>query len=116
MHSKLINHANPSHEGLSFIRTPIDEFQLEGPEGVHSCLVYEPMRETIFQLQHRLQRQRLALPLFKFFIYCLLQALDYLHTVCHLIHTGKAFKYLVTSPLTQPVRYQGRQYNGHTRK
>lgn len=94
INSKLITNAKPSHEGLSFIRTPVDEFQLKGPEGTHFCLVYEPMRETLFQLQHRLRRQRLALPLFKFFTYCLLQALDYLHTECHLIHTGKVTEHL----------------------
>ncbi|KAI5464267.1 kinase domain protein [Mariannaea sp. PMI_226] len=88
MYSKRITHAKPSHEGLSFIRTPIDEFQLKGPEGTHICLVYEPMRETLFQLQHRLRRQRLAPPLFKFFTFCLLQAVDYLHNECRLIHTG----------------------------
>ncbi|CAH0046049.1 unnamed protein product [Clonostachys solani] len=86
-YSKIITHAKRSHDGLAFIRTPIDEFQLEGPEGTHLCLVYVPMRETLFRLQHRLQRQRLAPPLFKFYIYCLLHALDYLHTECHLIHT-----------------------------
>ncbi|ODA84203.1 hypothetical protein RJ55_02721 [Drechmeria coniospora] len=66
-YSKLINHANPTHEGLSFLRVPIDEFKLKAATGTHFCLVYEPMRETLFQLQHRLKRQRLALPLFKFF-------------------------------------------------
>ncbi|KAJ2977856.1 hypothetical protein NUW58_g7680 [Xylaria curta] len=85
--SKLIANADPSHGGLSFIRTSIDEFQLNGPDGTHSCLVYTPMRETLFQLQHRLQRERLAPPLFKFFMYCLLEGLDYLHTKCGLIHT-----------------------------
>jgi hypothetical protein len=71
--SRRITTANPSHEGLSFIRAPIDGFQLKGQNGTHWCLVYEPMRETLFQLQHRLRRQRLAPPMFKFFIYCLLQ-------------------------------------------
>ncbi|OIW34212.1 kinase domain protein [Coniochaeta ligniaria NRRL 30616] len=85
--SRLITSANPTHDGLSFIRTPVDDFHLKGLDGTHLCLVYEPMRETLFRLQHRLQRQRLAPPLFKFFIYCLLQAVDYLHTECHLIHT-----------------------------
>jgi serine/threonine-protein kinase SRPK3 len=36
----VIAHAKRSYEGLSFIRTPIDEFQLEGPEGTHLCLVF----------------------------------------------------------------------------
>lgn len=88
--SKVIAKAQPSHEGLEFIRLPIDEFQLAGLEGTHSCLVYTPMRETLCQLQNRLRRQRPAPPLFKFFIYCFLKALDYLHTKCGLIHTGKA--------------------------
>ncbi|POR39058.1 Serine/threonine-protein kinase SRPK [Tolypocladium paradoxum] len=85
--SKLITNANPSHEGLSCIRIPIDEFQLQGPQGMHSCLVYEPMRETLFQFQRRMPGQRLAMPLFKPYVYLLLQALDYLHTECRLIHT-----------------------------
>ncbi|KAM4058090.1 kinase [Hirsutella rhossiliensis] len=85
--SRLIAEAQPSHEGLDFIRIPVDEFRLPQPEGTHSCLVYTPMRETLCQLQSRLRRQRLAPPLFKFFLYCLLEGLDYLHTTCHLIHT-----------------------------
>jgi len=91
-HSKIIFNANPSHEGLDFIRAPGDEFLIMGQGGTHFCLVYEPMRETLFKLQHRLRRKRLAPPLFKFFIYCLLQAVDYLHTECNLIHTGKLFE------------------------
>ncbi|KID94346.1 protein kinase domain protein, partial [Metarhizium majus ARSEF 297] len=84
---KLISKANPSHEGLSHIRTPIDVFNLQGEFGTHTCLVFEPMRETLFQFQQRLPRQRLGPPLFKAYMFCLLQALDYLHTECRLIHT-----------------------------
>ncbi|KND93317.1 Serine/threonine-protein kinase SRPK [Tolypocladium ophioglossoides CBS 100239] len=87
MKSKLIANANPSHEGLSCVRIPIDEFQLQGPQGIHSCLVYEPMRETLFRFQCRLPRQRLGVPILKSYMFLLLQALDYLHTECHLIHT-----------------------------
>lgn len=45
--SKLIAHADPSHEGLDFFRTHIDEFQLTGENGTHTCLVYTPTRETL---------------------------------------------------------------------
>lgn len=88
---KLISKANPSHEGLSHIRTPIDVFDLQGECGTHNCLVFEPMRETLSQFQQRLPRQRLGPPLFKAYMFCLLQALDYLHTECRLIHTGSGF-------------------------
>ncbi|OAQ58757.1 kinase domain-containing protein [Pochonia chlamydosporia 170] len=74
--------------GLSYIRTPIDVFDLPGDGGTHKCLVFEPMRETLSQFQQRLPRQRLGLSLFKAYMFCLLQALDYLHTDCRLIHTG----------------------------
>ncbi|KAH7260964.1 kinase-like domain-containing protein [Fusarium redolens] len=92
--SKLISSTNPSHPGLSFIRLPIDEFQLKGPQGTHFCLVYEPTRETLYHWQRRLPRQRLPLPLFKSYAFLILQALDYLHTECHLIHTAKGLDYI----------------------
>lgn len=85
----LSSNTEPSHDGFAFTRTPVDEFQLQGPEGAHSCLVYKPMRETLFQLQRRMLGQKFVLPLFQFYTYCLLEALDYLHTRCHIIHTGK---------------------------
>lgn len=84
---KLISSANPSHEGLSYIRTLIDVFDLQGEGVTHTCLVFEPMRETLYQFQRRLPRQRLGLPISKAYVFCLLHALDYFHTECRLIHT-----------------------------
>jgi len=63
-------------------------FQLKGPRGTHICLFYEVMRETLFDFQRRMPRERLEMPFFKPWIFLLLQALDYLHTDCHMIHTG----------------------------
>ncbi|KAL1853634.1 hypothetical protein VTK73DRAFT_8914 [Phialemonium thermophilum] len=88
---KLIQDADQSHEGRSYIRLPIGQFDLCGPLGMHACLVYEPMRETLSQFRTRLPRGRVSMPLFKLYVYMLLQALDYLHTRCHLIHTGTRF-------------------------
>ncbi|KAH7329553.1 kinase domain protein [Stachybotrys elegans] len=84
---KVIASADPSHPGLSYVRVPIDTFQLQGPQGTHLCLVYQPMRETLYQFQRRMPRQRLLMMDFKLFLHLLLQALDYLHTGCNLIHT-----------------------------
>lgn len=102
--SELIANAEPSHEaheGLDFIQTHIDEFQLTGENWTNTCLVYTPMTETLFQLQHRLRGRRLAPPLVKFFMYRLLESVDYLHTKCRLIHTGNiGFVPLYTMKLT----------------
>lgn len=68
----LIQNANPSHEGYSFIHTPLDHFDLSGPEGTHTCLVYEPMRETLSQYQRRFPR-RIDVPIFKLHIYLILR-------------------------------------------
>lgn len=105
---KLIANARPSHEGLSFIRTPIDDFQIEGPKGTYFCLVYQPMRETLLSFRCRFSNQKLPLPIFKLFTYCLLQALDYLHTECHLIHTGKSTSF--SPPFELPCRTQCRHF------
>ncbi|KAI1114156.1 kinase domain protein [Nemania sp. NC0429] len=86
---KRIDATQSSHEGRLFIRTPIDEFKLAGPDGTHECLVYEPMRETLSQFQDRWPNRRFDPHVLKFHLFFLLQALDYLHTECGIIHTGK---------------------------
>ncbi|KAL2670568.1 hypothetical protein Neosp_014356 [[Neocosmospora] mangrovei] len=83
----LFQNANPSHVGHSFIHTPLDHFDLPGPEGTHACLIYEPMRGTLSQYQSRFPRRRIDSPIFKLHLYLILKVLDYLHTECRLVHT-----------------------------
>lgn len=96
----LITRAAKQSDGLRFTLMPIDKFLLRGPRGTHSCLVYKPMRETLLQLQHRMHGDTLSLQYLRLYIFCLLEALDYLHTECHLIHTGKVLGYLYNLTLT----------------
>ena len=103
----LIQNANPSHVGYSFIHTPLDHFDLPGPEGTRACLIYEPMRETLSQYQSRFPRRRIDGPIFKLHIYLILKALDYLHTECRLVHTGETRQVsLIVVILTRHHRYQ----------
>ncbi|KAG6185880.1 hypothetical protein E4U10_005927 [Claviceps purpurea] len=97
---KLISNANPSHEGLKYIRVPLDTFDLQGENGTHSCLVFEPMGETLHKFRQDLPGGKFPLPLFKAYMYLLLQALDYLHTECRLIHTDIKEDNIMTSPMT----------------
>ncbi|KAG6267840.1 hypothetical protein E4U47_005039 [Claviceps purpurea] len=96
---KLISNANPSHEGLKYIRVPLDTFDLQGENGTHSCLVFEPMRETLYKFQRDLPGEKFKLPLFKAYMYMLLKALDYLHTECRLIHTDIKDDNILLSPM-----------------
>lgn len=88
--SQRIAAANPSHPGAGYIRTPIDNFQIDGSHGTHICLVYRPMRETLYDLRSRFKNQRFPPQILKLYVVHLLQGLNYLHSECHLIHTGES--------------------------
>lgn len=88
--SQHIAAANPSHPGAGYIRTPIDSFQIDGSHGIHICLVYRPMRETLYDFRSRFKNQRFPPQVLKLYVVLLLQGLNYLHSECHLIHTGKS--------------------------
>ncbi|KAG0694071.1 hypothetical protein DFH29DRAFT_361255 [Suillus ampliporus] len=75
---------NPSHPGWEFVRTIVDSFEAKGPYGNH---IYEPMRELTWLLQRRFVRKRYSSNLHGLTLLYLLDALDYLHSECHVIHT-----------------------------
>lgn len=56
-----------------------EAFEIEGPDGSHLCLVYEPMREPLWIFQRRFVEQKFPLSIAKAFLYNLLAGLDYLH-------------------------------------
>ena len=85
-----ISTANPSHRGRSLMRTLLDSFEVRGPEGSHSCLVYPPMRETLSIYQQRFDNRKMPLPLVKTYIRALLTGLDYLHKECRTVYTGRS--------------------------
>lgn len=70
------------------MRTILNSFEAHSRFGVHSCLVYSPMRETLSTFACRLQNGCLPGYLVKPLLKILLTGLDYLHTQCHIIHTG----------------------------
>ncbi|KAK2796375.1 hypothetical protein FQN50_009591 [Emmonsiellopsis sp. PD_5] len=84
-----ISTADPSHPGHSLIRTLLDSFEVKGPEGSYLCLVYPPMREPLSMYQQRFDNRKMPLPLIKTYIRALLTGLDYLHTECRTVHTGR---------------------------
>ena len=85
---KVIANADPSHEGLRYLRTAIDSFTIPGECGQHLCLTYVPMRETLATFQRRLVDGRIPLALLKPLLKFILLGLEYLHTKCHIVHTG----------------------------
>ncbi|PIG79102.1 protein kinase domain protein [Aspergillus arachidicola] len=99
-----ISTVDSSHRGRSLIRTLLDSFEVNGPEGSHSCLVYPPMREPLSMYQRRFSDRRMPLPLIKTYIRALLTRLDYLHKQCRTVHTGKFIFDIVSRRDTEPRR------------
>lgn len=85
---------DPYAEGLVYLRTVNDHFKIEGLNGAsHICLVFDAMREPLSQFQERLRGTHggvgLLLPLAKTYTTFMLRALDYLHSDCKIVHTGR---------------------------
>lgn len=76
------------HPGRNFIRKLLDHFYIQGPHGQHICLVHEPLGMSADLLVKLSPRQAMTLDDMKPGIRQLLVALDFLHSECHIIHTG----------------------------
>ncbi|KIW85314.1 hypothetical protein Z517_00704 [Fonsecaea pedrosoi CBS 271.37] len=75
------------HPGRKHIRTCLDSFEVENPDGQHQCLVHQPLWESLRALQNQDSRRKLTEELLRPVLWCILQAIDYLHSECHLVHT-----------------------------
>ena len=77
------------HEGSSYVRLIQESFTIPGPYGEHLGMVFEPLREPLWLLGRHLGSVGLPPTILKAFLKLVLQGLDFLHSECHIIHTGK---------------------------
>lgn len=76
------------HEGLQYLRTVLESFEVQNQSEKHLCLVHAPMRETLSTFQRRIAEGCIPSDLLKPLLRFPLIGLDYLHTICHIINTG----------------------------
>lgn len=88
--SRHIAALHSDHEGLPYIRLVKESFQVQGLLGQHICLVFEPLREPIWLLGKHLRSVGMPPGVLKPFLRIILQGLDFLHSECHIIHTGNS--------------------------
>lgn len=86
--SRCIASTDPKSEGLRYLRTVQNSFEVAGPDVTHLGLVYAPMRESLSRFQRRLADGRMPVYFLKPLLSMVLTGLDYLHTECRIIHTG----------------------------
>lgn len=78
-----------NHPGRENCIDFLDSFTHSGPYGTHMCMVSEPMYQDLASLTLISGDWKLPLIIVKEISRQLLLALDYLHTSCKMIHTGK---------------------------
>lgn len=86
-----ISRVNPQHKGWHFIRKLCDSFALQGTSGTHSCLVLEALREPLWLYRRRYVGGVIPPDILKILVQMILHALDYLHSECRVIHTGRLY-------------------------
>jgi len=79
--------ANPLHPGRQHIVSLLDHFEHSGPNGVHECLVFEALGESVLSTIKRYQYRGLPIHIVKQITKQVLLGLDYLHRECGVIHT-----------------------------
>ena len=77
------------HPGRETVRSLLDSFKVTGPDGEHHCLIHPPLWDSVKGLMGRNPIGRLPAPAVGIILQRLFMALDFLHTECHLIHSGK---------------------------
>ncbi|KAG8415453.1 hypothetical protein J3458_009300 [Metarhizium acridum] len=78
---------NSSNPGATHILGPLDNFEHNGPNGNHVCLVFKAMGPDMSKYRRLFPKLRIPLPLMKVISKQLLLALSYLHDTCRVIHT-----------------------------
>lgn len=85
----------PEHPGHDHIPVLLDHFQHKGPNGTHSCLVFEVLGEGIGWFCRRMFPNRHLPPtLDKMVVQQLITVLDFLHNICGFVHTGRILLFL----------------------
>ncbi|RDL37342.1 uncharacterized protein BP5553_04775 [Venustampulla echinocandica] len=85
------------HSGAFFVRTMQASFEIEGPTGVHQCLVQEPLLASLSDLQNTLNPTSLTEDILKTALQQIFAGLDYLHSDAHVIHTDIQAKNIMLS-------------------
>ncbi|KAI1203127.1 kinase domain protein [Nemania serpens] len=76
-----------SHPGRGAVRTLLDSFRVNGPDGEHLCLVHPPLWESVANAVRRCLPPRLPTSGLRFVLKDLFLALEYLHKECQIVHT-----------------------------
>jgi serine/threonine-protein kinase SRPK3 len=91
IYKRLSTAGDPEHPGRMYVRKIQDSFSVTSTAGnTHQCLVHEVLFNDLSRLRLFFPERKLHEACVRYFLLHLLLALDFLHRVCHIIHTGQA--------------------------
>ncbi|QSS57378.1 protein kinase [Histoplasma capsulatum var. duboisii H88] len=87
---KHLEKVQSNHAGRQCLRFLLDSFEVTGPDGVHICLIHQPLGMSLYELKMRARGKVFSKDVLRPAIRQLLAAVDYLHKEAHIIHTGRS--------------------------
>lgn len=84
---KRVAEADPKSVGAEYVTAVVDDFMVQGPNGVHVCMTFEVLGENLLSLIKRYKSRGIPINLVKQIAKQMLLGLDYLHDKCGIIHT-----------------------------
>lgn len=88
--NKILHHLQAiesSHPGSKLVRLALDTFEVPGKEGPHVCIIHEPLSLSLTDIRE-MAGGKLPNSILKPVVHGILLALDYLHSVAHVVLTG----------------------------
>ena len=90
-------------ENGKYVRVVENSFTVPGPVGEHLCLAFESLGKPLWMLGQHFGTVGLSPPILKAFLKLIVRGLDFLHSECHIIHTGKYF--LLRCKIEEPANH-----------
>jgi serine/threonine-protein kinase SRPK3 len=79
---------NQSHIGSNYIRNVLDRFVITVNQGFYPCIVHKPGAASLCQIRCMYPDKRLPPQSIKDVLKCIIPALDFLHRIAGVVHTG----------------------------
>lgn len=84
------NLAASRHAGREHVRMLLDSFEVQGPDGRHLCLVWQPLGNSVDELVDLSEDGLLNAEVTRDIMRPILTALQFLHEEAKIIHTGES--------------------------